>query len=846
MAKEVDPKGLLPTYKPYQYLTWTANTKTYYVMAYKMFRDGSLIGYEYRIVEKAKDEKENNDFNEIIIRSEDDIYEKLRDEEAPVDNIEEYAKSLVSEDTKNRLYTLREFYWEDFAYDSVGDYVSKEKRIERFEDYPENIQEKALEVIDLAKKGKLDLFKFFDSVLGRLHIGDEVARKLVLLSIGSLFVENARSVHQMLRGESGRGKTHLVTRACELVPERFVCELPSVSPLSLFYKSRNKNSDLNDKWNIYIFDDIKYSEDIVALAKLMTDESIDKKVHSTVIEHEQKDLEIPGKSLCFFTRARDVPDAELNNRLMYNNPREDAEHERKVSDSILLEETDKDKHKNLILLARVVFEKLIEKPIKVVNPWIYYISNDENKYDYRGLEMIKGLVKAMTFYRQCQRRPVGTWNQILGTKEDAEDVLALWNKINILQRYKLSKKQVKLLKILPEYDPGLLEEWREEYNANPNDFDKNGEIPTRRALAKTLQVNREKLWAWIRKGTSGMASMEDLGLVRVEHADPNMEKSPLIFFLGDKIKRYQDNNGKTKLQVPGKLKIRKDKLEDKGKKGLINNIQLLGRPGEDERIDRKKLLKTMKKKHPEPLESPDDIIEFIEEAKREVRNNEDEYLKSDSIDLKDIMEDEDDGKGEAMEESEDETRDESQGDALDETRDEISNDKILRELGKLRRGGPVGVDSLARNLSKAPDGSDIPMITKKIKELIDAGLIVEEAPGMIKNKDKTKDETKDEDTSIDETRDDKVTVDDNDGSEMDPREKMKEELIYHLETYQRYYPDIIEKYDGVPISDIATIMQVDPNKVDELARELEQEGRVSIPENNRLILEENENNRKMG
>lgn len=54
-----------------------------------------------------------------------------------------------------------------------------------FNDYPTHIQKEALKILEK------DPLKYFKHVISQVHIGDEIAIELILLSIGSLFVENS-------------------------------------------------------------------------------------------------------------------------------------------------------------------------------------------------------------------------------------------------------------------------------------------------------------------------------------------------------------------------------------------------------------------------------------------------------------------------------------------------------------------------------------------------------------------------------------------------------------------------------------------------------------------------------
>ena len=110
----------------------------------------------------------------------------------------------------------------------------KKKFYTCFEDYPTDIQEEALKILEEGNP-----LEYFKEIISKVHTGDDEAIDLILLSIGSLFIKNSKPVHQQIKGSVGSGKTSLLQKTLKIVPERYIKRLNNVSPQSSSLTSKN-------------------------------------------------------------------------------------------------------------------------------------------------------------------------------------------------------------------------------------------------------------------------------------------------------------------------------------------------------------------------------------------------------------------------------------------------------------------------------------------------------------------------------------------------------------------------------------------------------------------------------
>ena len=533
----------------------------------------------------------------------------------------------IAEDPKHPLDPIV-----DTIIDGKVRIIEKEEQPESLEDYPENIQHEAEKIVRAAERGELDLLEWFLDLLDQVHAGDRLEKALALLSVGTLFTENADPVHQAIRGRRGSGKTHMILSVAKVIPERYIHIIRSSSPLYLFYASQETEEPsarlkLREDHNICIFDDVPMNPKTIDLLKFLTDNELETKTHKTVIEQKAVELKIPGENLTFITRAQPIPDEELNDRLLYNNPKESPEHKKRQLEFITKKKQalSNEDIEHELQVAQAVFEHLIREPIKILNPHLRLIeAKNPEDTEPRKLERLIDLVLAVTFYRQFQRPPIYNHNIILGTKEDLHTAIKIIKNIDLLQHYQIDKSQERLLRNLPVYDENKLQEWRDWYKEDQDEFLSDKKFPTYRNLAERLGHARNTVKNWVR-GLPGMTqpTLIDQGLVQTHPIDPYDKNSATILFLTEKghelIKTVEE-----KKALLG-FKLKKRTWTDKEKEEIIENAL---RAAGLEKTKAQELIKIAKEK-PEWNKTEDDetfyqLLKSVESERAQILPEEEE------------------------------------------------------------------------------------------------------------------------------------------------------------------------------------------------------------------------------
>jgi len=423
------------------------------------------IGIEKRNFHIRKIAKENN-----ISRKKEDISDFLND---TINKLNKHSIKDIIDYNYNKILELSEIEnsEDNFKY-----------KYECFEDYPEDIQYEAKKII----KSNKFLYELLDSVSWK-HEGDKKTTMLLLLSCASIYINEP--IHQILNAQKGKGKTDVFNRIKDLQPDKYIVDLVSFSVKSLYY---GKNQILNNKYNILVIDDAKFTNDIVELLKLILDNERKKKIHRTVIDGKYKEMELEGYFLGLINRAKDYLDMELADRCYLNSLENNNEtniknkiKEKSFRNVDLLYEKN-----NLILKAS--YQYLIEKEIKIFNPFLLFI--DVNKHGNRNINHYFGFIKSMSFYNYSMRKTID--NVTIGSFKDVESVLTIVSKDFLVQNDKLTDLEKLII----------------------DELDKNPENNTNKKLGKVLGYSKERIGQII-KGRDNQMGLEAKDYIEVKIED---------------------------------------------------------------------------------------------------------------------------------------------------------------------------------------------------------------------------------------------------------------------------------------------------------------------------------------
>lgn len=316
--------------------------------------------------------------------------------------------------------------------------IDKKFKYQTFEDYPENIQKEAIKIIESNK--------FLDELLNSIawkHEGDKKTAKELLLSIASIYIEEP--VHYFLNAERGLGKTDIFNRVKELQPEQYIVDMVSFSAKYLFYTVKEEQyNELHPKYNILIIDDIKLTNEIIELLKLLLDNEREEKIHKTLVDQKPVKLDLPMMFLGLINRAKSDIDRELIDRCFIGvletlKPIPEKNVKNKIKE-VSFRDMDILHEKNNLIL-RACYQYLIDKEIKVYNPYLLFFNVEE--HSNRNIKHYISLMKAMSFYNYNQRQTID--NTTIGSHEDIDQVLNIVATDFNIQKDKLTELQKRII-----------------------------------------------------------------------------------------------------------------------------------------------------------------------------------------------------------------------------------------------------------------------------------------------------------------------------------------------------------------------------------------------------------------
>lgn len=375
-------------------------------------------------------------------------------------------------------YELPEEVEDDESFEDKNNVISS------FSDYPEDIQHEAMTILNDG-----DLFKEIQGSISLTHQGHYSTRDALILTESSLFVGDG--VHSRLGGDSGEGKSDLAFVVGYNFPKKYVKILRNISPKNIYYDCQSYNDD----FNILIFDDLPLTDDMVNILKELADNTKKVKELKTVINGKSETFTLKGKFVVILTYAKEVDDDELANRLLNlgvtiidNASDEKARVKSKIRDNNAI-----GGNNNLIfernrLIIQASIHYLIEQDMKVFNPFLSIYNPEE--YNNRDVNHLGNMVKAKTFFEYPQRKQIKINDDLaitIGAYEDFHFAHELWIKDSDAQKYKLSEKQKKVLKVMEDNGFVMTDEEALSHVEKLSDEYYSGKIQSRRARAKILE-----------------------------------------------------------------------------------------------------------------------------------------------------------------------------------------------------------------------------------------------------------------------------------------------------------------------------------------------------------------------
>lgn len=435
------------------------------------------------------------------------------------------------------LEVLKEniFEFPEVIEDEDIDNVESNETPQSFSDYPEDIQHEAIKILDEGT-----LFQEIQESSSLTHEGDNTTRNALILIESTLFVGDG--AHSLLGGVSGGGKSDLAFAIANNFPAKHVHILRNISPKNIYYDFESYDED----FNILILDDIPFNEDLVNLCKELTDNTKKVKELKTVINGKSKTFRLKGKYVVIITYAKTIPDEELANRLFNlgvtiidKDELENTNKKGKIRDNNII-----GGNENLIIerkrfIIQACIHYLIEQKIRVYNPYLS-IFNPTN-YNNRDVNHFINMTKARTFFEYAQRRQIKVNDEVsltIGSYEDLKFVNEIWAIDEEAQLHKLSERQKRILKLLPEMTSEEAYKHIDDLNNQLNNTQSRNakkklkdDEPLANSLAKKLKCSLSTLKYDLDRFEQGThKSLVEIGLVEKIKLDEDVRNSPNFYY----------------------------------------------------------------------------------------------------------------------------------------------------------------------------------------------------------------------------------------------------------------------------------------------------------------------------
>ena len=446
--------------------------------------------------------------------------------------VRKIANSSGLEVFKELDYEIPEYPEDDEPFEDTSDVINS------FSEYPEDIQQEAMKILNDGL-----LFEEIQNSVSLTHQGDYTSRDALILMEASLFVDGKgntlNSVHGLIGGDSGGGKSDLAIVVGLNFPQKYVKNLRNSSPKYPYYDNENFNED----YNIIVFDDPRLTEEVIELIKLFADNTTIEKVLKTVKNQEPLILSFgDAKFVVILTYAKTLPDDELANRLFNLGVIVDEE-KPDVSDKVRDNNQTNGNFNPIIERYRLIIQAsihyLIEQEINVFNPFLSIFNTQD--YISRDVNHVHHMIKTKTFYEYPQRRQI-QFNEDLaitiGAFEDFKFVSDIWSEDVDAQRYKLSERQKQILKLLPEMTSEEAYKHIEDLNDNLTTTQSRkakakllDDEYTKKNIAKKLKCNQNTLVNDLDRNNRGTSkSLYELGLIDKIQIQEGVSNSPNIYY----------------------------------------------------------------------------------------------------------------------------------------------------------------------------------------------------------------------------------------------------------------------------------------------------------------------------
>lgn len=312
-----------------------------------------------------------------------------------------------------------------------------------------------------------NLLKNLSELIGKTGIIGEEGNRLLLFLI-AISYKNKKPLHAIVKGESGSGKTHVISGIVDLMPKEDVMRFTRITEASLYNWGRHSLF-----YKIILIEDLDglKEEALYALRELMSSGKLSSSVSVKDKDGNNKSAkkEVDGQfSSLSATTKGDVYEDNENRSFTLNVDETSAQTERIIDyqNQRLAGEINKEEEKQIKEDLQNLVRNLQE--CEVINPYATRLKLPENTKKKRRLNnMYMAIIGQMTFLHQYQRKKKD--DKIITTIEDVEMATKLFFETIVLKVDELDGSlrefyenlKVHLLKKGEKEKPFLLREIRQ-------------------------------------------------------------------------------------------------------------------------------------------------------------------------------------------------------------------------------------------------------------------------------------------------------------------------------------------------------------------------------------------------
>lgn len=283
---------------------------------------------------------------------------------------------------------------------------------------------------------------------GKIHVGDRIAIRAMILSYAATRVSNGEGIHISLSGPAGTGKSHAAKTAAKHLPQKSVSDARLSDKALVYHKF--------EEGTVLLLDDQELSEDFQELLKVASTSWTTPAKYITVKNQASLELEIPPRCPFWVIKANMTGDEQVHDRQLVMWTDDSLEQLQSIQQAILQSAMNPDAvaPEDEIDISRAIWRHIPRET--VVIPFADDIEVDEHM-DPRNIKLFKSLVEAIALMDASNRKR-NSKGYIEATEDDFICATKIMNPLlgntGGSQKLKLSSAAAKVLDYLRQEESG--------------------------------------------------------------------------------------------------------------------------------------------------------------------------------------------------------------------------------------------------------------------------------------------------------------------------------------------------------------------------------------------------------